>query len=234
MTEEWSRGRGERRRFRRLDDLGEVTEARRRQLTAAITGHAAGLDGFPAGYFRVLDVARCLQAGIGSRGVDRYYVLIEGPEGKDAVILDVKAQVERPSLARLAPDARLPAGGCRVALAEKAMLSEADDHLGCFDLTGQSFSVRQRNPYTKSMKARKIEGSSGLVELARELGRVLATAHARADRDFGSEQVAHGFDDAVVMLLATAAGREDSVRQVTGFAAGYARQIEVDQKLFAR
>lgn len=47
------------------------------------------------GYFYIKDIARRLDAGIGSQGVERYYVLIEGPSksNDDDLILDLK-QVE--------------------------------------------------------------------------------------------------------------------------------------------
>ncbi|MEO1370163.1 MAG: DUF2252 family protein, partial [Acidobacteriota bacterium] len=197
MLGEWTRGKKDRRRFRSHEDLADLDDEAARRLVEAVGSYAERLDGFEDGYFRVKDVARRLKAGIGSRGVDRFYVLVEGPPGKADVILDVKAQVPRPSLARLFPrPPGLPEAGCRVARAEGVMLARADRHLGCLEMAGQSYSVRPRNPFKKSMKAKKIDGGDDLEELARDLGRVLAAAHSRADDDVEGSGVGASFDGA--------------------------------------
>ncbi|MEM1177079.1 MAG: DUF2252 family protein [Acidobacteriota bacterium] len=234
MVKEWTRGKGEARRFRRLDDLEKLAPSTAAQLIAAVARYAAELDDFDDGYFRTKDVARRLKAGIGSRGVDRFYVLIEGPEGQRDVILDVKAQVEQPPLARLfaAWPAQKLTGGCRVALAEKALLTRADDHLGCLEFGGQSFSVRRRNPYKKSMKAKKIDGAGDLEALARDLGVVLASAHARADRDFPQGGIETSFDDALADALNTERRRRAFIDEVAAWSSGYARQVALDYAFF--
>ena len=243
MTKEWTRGKKDHRRFRQLDDLERLEPTQEKLLRDAVKAWSAELEGFGEDYFRILDVARRLKAGIGSRGVDRFYVLIEGPKKKKRdVILDIKAQVAEPSLARLfelpsPASGPLPTAGCRVVLAERAMLAEADNHLGCLDLQGpdgsvQSFSIRQRNPYKKGMKAKKIDGAGDLEKLATELGRVMAAAHSRADEDFKPGGVTGSFDDAFARAVASDEQQKAFIDEVSTFASQYAQQITIDYDIF--
>ena len=105
-------------------------------ITAAINEYmnntTSGLKG-NAPYFTVKDVAKRVLAGTGSLGTPRYYVLIEGEtiSDKDDRILDVKQQgfpsvypylntVDINRINQFTP-------GCRVAKAQKAMLTDVDD-----------------------------------------------------------------------------------------------------------
>ncbi|MEM6795118.1 MAG: DUF2252 family protein [Acidobacteriota bacterium] len=226
MLREWTRGRGEKRRFRAGSKIARVAPETERALRSALASSAFA-DRFEADSLSVLAVARRLRAGLGSLGVDRFYVLIEGPGpgGLDDVILDFKAQPELPR----APGSASPLAGspgCRVSRAEELLLAAGDPYLGCLSFGGQSFSVRQRNPLKKSMKARKLEGSGDLASLGREIGRVLAAAHARG---------AASFDDSAAALFsgsgAAAAARRTFSREVLEFSAAYARQVERDLEI---
>jgi uncharacterized protein (DUF2252 family) len=167
-------------------------------LTQSIAAYAQRRP-IPSMSFTVKSVARRLGAGTGSLGVDRYYVLVEGPswDDDDDWILDVKIQAEPAPWAFLPPAARaLQAGhsGARVASAERALLGvRADPTAGWLDFRGSSCSVRSRSPRKDSLELSELRSRSNLRETANAWGRILATAHARAD---SSALISHSFDDA--------------------------------------
>jgi uncharacterized protein (DUF2252 family) len=149
-----------------------------------------------AGYFQVLDIARRLEAGTGSLGTDRFYVVVRGARNDpdEARILDVKRQGE-PSLLGALPAAEREAfrrrfgatgAGCRVAAGHRALLSRVDDHLGCLSALGGSFSVRERSPWKATFDTTTLTSATRLRNLAAQWAMLTAAAHARASRDLGA------------------------------------------------
>jgi hypothetical protein len=130
-------------------------------------------------FFTVLDIAQRVGSGIGSYGVDRYYVLLKGTdtllhEDADgtAIILDVKEQVPGAVHDVLSEEdkawyAHLFANdAARVVMAQSRLTSYTDPFLGWFLLktnissTGEEkerpFSVRQRSPWKDSFDLDKL------------------------------------------------------------------------------
>lgn len=108
-------------------------------------------------HFFVKDTARRLDAGTGSLGVERYYVLIEGgaDHEHDDVILDIKEQVT-PEAYRLMDKAQqqawrklFPNEGIRHAAAFHAIAEHPDAYLGWLTMNGKVFSVRERSPFKR-------------------------------------------------------------------------------------
>ncbi|MBI5513701.1 MAG: DUF2252 family protein [Deltaproteobacteria bacterium] len=244
LLDDWTLVSGGRRRLRDDDPrLGAATADERAALAAGVTAYREGLTSDlrrDAGYFRVLDVARRLDAGTGSLGTARYYLLVEGPSGSlhDDRILDVKRQGSPSFLrylssqARAAYGARFPEGraGCRVASAQRAMLARADDHAGCLSALGGSFSVRERTPARETLDTRGLDSGPRLRHLVAQWASILAAAHARADRDFDPGYVQGSFEDAA--LRAVGARRSRFRAEVRQVAVAYAAQVAVDHALF--
>src|SRR5262249_24783208 len=136
----------------------------------------------PAAELVVKSVARRLHAGLGSLGVDRYYVLVEGPTSDDGddVILDVKEERGATGLAYVdAPDAAVE--GERAATAERALDVHVDDWVGWISLDGRSFAVRALSPGKGSLPGKAFSSASKLRDTATQLGEIVATFHARGD-----------------------------------------------------
>ncbi len=162
-------------------------------------GYAATLHKpIAAAQLAVKSVARRLHAGLGSLGVERYYVLVEGPTAADGddVILDVKAEPGATGAAYVAaPDA--DSEGERAATAERALDVHVDDWLGWLSLGGRSFAVRAISPGKGSLAGKAFSGASKLKDTATQLGRIVATFHARGDEDFDPAWVPFDFEAAV-------------------------------------
>jgi uncharacterized protein (DUF2252 family) len=242
MLEEWTVVRSGRRTLNLgSDDLEGVPSALSREITAAIPGYGDTLSGgldYSSSYFRVKSVARRLHAGAGSLGAPRFYVLIEGPSAShdDDVILDVKRQ-DRPtgwyflsSREQSRQEAAFESGAERVVRAQRALLPDADDHLGWLELSDGSYSVRARSPFKKTMDPE--DAASSIEEVAEQWGTLLARSHARADRDFDRSLVSYQIE---VEVDARTDHHHDEFRElVWTVASAFAEQVETDYAVFAR
>lgn len=222
----------------RLAPVDPATDAEIRGAMAGyITTVARRLQDDP-GYFQVKDIALRLDAGTGSLGVARYYVLIEGAsEGQNNDrILDVKQQgqpsaypyldaIERALLASFADNQAR-----RTIVGYRALAANADDHLGWMNLSDGVYSIRERSPYKEPFPAETLDSKGRFVNLAAQWGAVLATAHSRADKDHDEALIPYSFDKEVDVLTDT---RHDEVRAlVREIAVTYATQVHRDFRSF--
>lgn len=150
-------------------------------------------------YFQVLDVSERIGSGIGSFGIDRYYVLLKGTDGllgKDgrdgfSVILDIKEQplaaVERVLSANDAAwyKVMFSNAAARVVEAQRRLTSYVDPFTGWFclhdDATGIAtpFSVRQRSPWKDSINLDDLTKPKDFNDLIAQIGIATATSHVR-------------------------------------------------------
>lgn len=242
MLEEWTVVRSGRRTLNLgLEDLEGVPSALRREIEGAMPAYGETLSGgldYTASYFRVKSVARRLHAGAGSLGTPRYYVLIEGPSSSQAddVILDVKRQ-DLPTgwyflsaSQRARHDSAFESGADRAIRAQRALLSNADDHLGTLELADGSYSVRARSPFKKTLDAE--DAAASIDEIAEQWGTLLARSHARADRDFDRNLVAYALE---VEVDARTDHHHDEFRAlVWDVASSFADQVQADYDAFVR
>jgi len=249
MLDDWTELIDGRRRFKypaskpgKRPKLAEISEEDRSILTDAIGLYKDRLSSELRGradYFTVLDAARRLDAGIGSLGTPRYYVLVRGETDNpdEDHILDVKEQGLPSFFHFQEPDARdalldrfdEDRAGARVAQAQKAMLMDPDPTLGSITILGRSFSVRERSPFKKSFKVDKLTDREDFTLMAGYWGTILGTAHARGN-DGDPDLVPHAFERAVVDLVDDRF--DDFVDEVVGFARAYADQVTIDHALF--
>ena len=187
------------------DELAPVDETLRAEVIDAMPSYGETLDGgldYDEPYFEVLDVVQRRGAGVGSLGTPRYYVLLEGPseDHDDDVVLDVKRQGTPTAYAflgereRVRNDTAFVAPAERVVLAQRALLTDVDDHLGWIRLGDASFSVRERTPHREGFPLEELDSETRLVKLSEQWGVILGTDHARADRDFSEQLVPTSFD----------------------------------------
>ena len=188
-------------------------------------------------HFFVKDTARRLDAGTGSLGVERYYVLIEGgaDHEHDDVILDIKEQVT-PEAYRLMDKAQqqawrklFPNEGIRHAAAFHAIAEHPDAYLGWLTMNGKVFSVRERSPFKKDYPTHKLSGGKAYRKLARQWGEILAREHLRGAQALNRGKAAP-FADAVCQRLE---GREEQfIGVVSTLAKAYADCVTQDYQVF--
>jgi uncharacterized protein (DUF2252 family) len=147
--------------------------------------------GWDDDFFTILDVARRLGSGVGSFGVDRFYVLLKGQdelldEGEDShVILDVKYEPISSVTRTLDEDTMAWYGymfqseADRVAQAQVALTSYTDPYVGYIYIDGDSYNVRQRSPYKDSFDIDSIKDHHVFDEYVEQIAVSTATAHVR-------------------------------------------------------
>lgn len=244
MLDKWTVLENAERRFDlQSHKLEAVDEATRQALILEVEAYHHRIESELKGkedYFKVVDVAKRVHAGTGSLGTPRFYVLIDGHSESehDYRILDVKQQglpshypyLSDHSLMRMRSLFPKDSQGCRVAAAQRAMHVHADDHLGSVFIDGHSYSVRERSPYKKTLNTTKLSKLKHMTSMAQQWGSILATAHARADRDFDSGLLGEHFEDVLTALVGER--HQDFHHQVFCFADNYCQQVHIDYELF--
>lgn len=212
-------------------------------LQAAMPTYQATLTGrlrqIPS-YFRIKDVAQKTRGGMGSLGVTRYFVLIEGVSASqdDDRILDIKAQSQPAGWPYMDPGVRdqlltMISGdqAMRVVLGYRAMGYRADEHLGTLSALGERFFVRERTPVRNSFELTNLVNPQRSLPLVQQWGAVLATSHARADRD-SSPIISYDFEKELLTKVATEKQRLAFLARVRQVAFFYAKQVSDDYKAF--
>jgi uncharacterized protein (DUF2252 family) len=196
------------RRFIRDDDtrLEDVPERIERKIREEITSTRYGatmmhmgwkVRGWDDDFFTVLDVVRRVDSGVGSYGVDRYYVLLKGEdvlleeeEGvlSSSVILDVKFEPVS-SVSRIINDIDYPDRDVkawykymfrndadRASQAQQRLTSYTDPFVGYLDIDGETYIVRQRSPYKSSFNIDTLKHSRAFSEFTEQVAIETATA----------------------------------------------------------
>lgn len=150
--------------------------------------------GWDDDFFTVLDVVRRVGSGIGSFGVDRYYVLLKGhdmsleedrAERAASVILDVKLEPES-AVSRILDEVDPPikawygdifqSEADRAAQAQRRLTSYTDPFVGFVHIDGSDFIVRQRSPYKSTFDLGKLTDPLAFTEFMEQIATATATA----------------------------------------------------------
>ncbi len=160
---------------------------------------------------KFLDLASKPHSGGSTRGLERYYALVDNPEGSPW-ILEVKAVLPTPVQI---PDGDLSRGdGAEILNFQKQMGSPVDHRHRAFKLGDVAFFTREREREKDSVK----DKPKNLSNLAPLLGKVLARAHNSSGADLA------GWID----------GRDNELLDnLASFSQNYARQVESDFREFS-
>lgn len=221
-------------------DLTAVSPAVDTDIRSRMSSYRSTLSGgttWPSSYFTVKSVAQRLHAGIGSLGVTRYYVLIEGATSSqdDDRILDVKAQRAPSAWPYINTSQTSSVCGndmaVRTVQAYKALGYRVDDHLGWMTLAdGGAYSVREVSPWKETFDTTRLDTLTRFTNLAEQWGQVLATHHARADKDWDSAVFPYSVDGEIDNRTnGDHAGFRARVRAI---ATDYATQVQYDYDSF--
>lgn len=226
------------------EDLAAVPASIASAITSAMPAYGQTLAGnlrYSPSYFAVKSVAQRLHAGLGSLGLPRYYVLIEGPSPApdDDLILDVKAQGAPAAYRRMVADAQAatetvsgknPAR--RVVLATRSLGLYADDLLGVIVLPTGPYSVRERSPWKDTLDLAILKNLERMTKLSEQWAAILAFAHARADGDRPGSGVLVEFEQEV--MRRTIGKHADFRSLVRSIAQSYAAQVHDDWQAFVK
>jgi uncharacterized protein (DUF2252 family) len=178
-------------------------------------------------FFKVLDVARRI-AGIGSLGIERYVILVEGkgsPEGN--YLLDLKYE---PGSA-LAPYLTLPqpewgTEAERVVSIQRRVQAISPAFLNAVQIGERSYVMRELLPDSDRLHLELWNGKLRRLEnVMRAMGQVMAWGHLRSGGRQGS---------AITDEWIAFAARSDWRSPLLEYAVGYARQVATDWDEFCK
>lgn len=245
QLEKFTDGRG---RFLRNDDTrlvsietDELEEAIRRAFSSTQYGATMMKTGWHVpvwddDYFAVLDVTRRLGSGVGSYGVDRFYVLLNGTDDRN-IILDVKYEPPGGVSLVLSKEDRawynvlFRNEAARAIEAQRRLTSYVDPYTGWVQINGNAFVVRQRSPWKSSPNLDKIDKYHDFKTFAKMVATVTATSHTR-----GTQAKAPGEFKHVIMSIFGKSKKSRKIwdKAVRKIADAYAQQVHLDYKCFRR
>ena len=242
MLDRWApKDKGKRRFDLSRDKLSEITETERSMILKAIPAYQHTLSKGMAkkeAYFNVEDIARLLNAGTGSLGKNRYYLLIIGDKDGDpdtSRILDIKYQSKPTAYTFLGDEAQrayndgFKNDAQRSMQAYQALTRHTDKYLGWMHLESDEagfslgdYLVRERSPYKEAFPCEALDTQASFSAMCEHWGEILAASHTRANKDL-PESVLRLVDD-----------RDEVFRNlVKEIAFRYADQVKSDWKSFA-
>ena len=230
--------------------LAPVTAHERTAIAQQMEQYGATLTGkidYDAHHFDIQDIAKRINAGTGSLGATRYYVLIStGSTNPDkGRILDVKHQTEPTPYQYMTEGDRQTYEqvfgnnhASRHAFAYRALTNKTDDYLGWMHLKQLPnhepayFSVRELSPYKRAFDVTRIPNLKIFEAVAANWGLILATAHARSDKNLDRTFINYSFEKQVDKITQ---GHHDEFRSlVKAIAFPYAEQVETDWQTFVK
>ncbi|WP_158598382.1 DUF2252 family protein [Falsibacillus albus] len=221
-------------------DLAPVSSGDYSAISANWNGYKSTIDSFvqskPSSYFTIKDIARRLHSGLGSLGVDKYYVLIEGDSSSadDDEILEIKEQrlpsmFMEGSLSQSTYDSEFTNHAQRSSIAYLAEETEVDNHLGYMTFNNKSFRVRRISPWKEGIKAKDFNSKSDLEDFVKYSAKALAYAHARADKDYSTNFVDYNFEQGALDAIDV---WPQFKTKVLAYSSDYYQQVKADYSLY--
>lgn len=221
--------------------LSLVSESLETTIRNAMSDYGKTLSGtlqWDPNYFAVKSIRKRENAGTGSLGLPRYYILIEGAstDPSDDRILDVKLQSAPssypylPASWRAQLNALFPNHAARTVMGYRSLGHNTDPHLGWMTLPQGVFSVRERSPFKKDFNTQVLKTRNRFEKMVKQWGLILATHHARADNDSNPTVLPYSFEQEFTRL--TDKSPTSFVALVLQIATSYADQVEKDYQAF--
>ncbi|TGB04610.1 DUF2252 domain-containing protein [Halobacillus salinus] len=222
------------------DKLSSVSKQERNDLSAAWNDYIVSLDQddrHEDSFYKIKDVVKKKGSGIGSTGLERFYILIEGSDAEgnhDDIILEAK-EARTPIPAYFFPyDEQFwqdnKHQGKRVIHTQKAMHHKEDPYLGYFSFHGKDFYVRERSPFSKELKDKHWQDHKDVKRTMKTMAAISAKAHARADVDIDEGVMDYHSEEAI--LEAIGSSKKLFRHQLSVWSKYYQTVVEQDFELF--
>ncbi|MCA0968982.1 DUF2252 domain-containing protein [Halobacillus litoralis] len=222
------------------EKLSSVSKQERNDLRNAWGDYIASLDPDARqedSFYEIKDVVKKKGSGIGSTGLERYYILIDGHDSDqhhDDIILEAKeARTPIPAYfftydEQFWQDNKHQ--GRRVAHTQRAMHHKADPYLGYFSFNGRDFYVRERSPFSKELKDKHWEDYKDVKRTVKTMAKISAKVHARADQDIEEGVMSYHSEEAILESI----GKDKKLfrHQLNVWSRYYQSVVEQDFELF--
>lgn len=183
-------------------------------------------------HYQIKDIVKKSGAGIGSLGLKRFYILIEGQE--DDIILEAKeARTPVPAYFCAYNETFWEENkhqGKRVINTQQAMHHKSDPYLGYFTLQNRDFYVRERSAYEVDLETTDLNVFKKMKQTLKTMGKISAKIHARADADIEHGILDyHGEDE---ILKAIGDDKAGFKKEMIIWSKFYKDRVEKDYDLF--
>ena len=238
------------RRFTRNNEtrLEDVSPELENKIRSAFTSDKYGATMMKTGwhvpvwnnnYFTIIDVARRLGSGIGSYGVDRYYVLLKGRDTNSgramgAIILDVKFEPTPAVSSVLDKDdaawykVMFQNEAARAVEAQRRLTSYVDPFTGWVLVDDEALVVRQRSPWKDSPDLDALTDPKDFNEFMTQVAVATATSHVRGTVAKSPGQ----FKQVIASVLGNKSTLKRWGNAVALVAENYHNQVELDYECF--
>ncbi len=222
-------------RFKNTDEIVPYTKHLgdfQKVITKYVKDNGLEVNRAKKDYFEVKDVALKKNSGTASLGLDRYWILINGPtdEKDDSIILEMK-QARTSALTGLVGKTERNDEDTdkadRIVQAHNVHLVGGDRFYGYAKYQKKSYLIRERSPYKHEMDIDELD-KKGMREYAEICGQTLAQTHARSDEDAGVSN-----NEAENQILESV-NPDLFIDDITRFAHSSYKRIKLDYKLFRK
>ena len=183
-------------------------------------------------FFKVKDVAIKKGSGTASLGLNRYFVLINGPgdQPEDNVILELK-QARRSALYNMIPEKYREDGkhsAEHIVKAHNIHLAAGDPFYGKASLDDKDYIVRERSPFKEEINVKDLD-EKDFKSYASICGVVLSQTHARSDKDTGISE-----ENNIEKEILSSINPDVFIKDTVRFGKVAAKRIYKDHNLFKK
>jgi len=122
--------------------------------------------------------------------------------------------------------------GQRAALSMKAALTNTDVLVGWTTINGAPYLVREKSPFEADFVSTKLSKTADFSDAVKLIGKVVAKAHALADKDYEASLIPDSMDKEIDDTAGT--NKSGFKQEVLNFALDYAKQVELDYQSFLK
>ncbi|HWU87037.1 MAG TPA: DUF2252 family protein [Kofleriaceae bacterium] len=231
LLDKWTTKANNTRTFKASADLATVDASTRANIVNAIASYrTTAISPFTSAEAQVKDVRRRLNAGTGSLGRFRWYVLLEGKttDPDDDRIMELKQEVD-PAPKQLATNATTYTRGERPARALEWLSFQSDNKAGWASVGSVPVLVKEKSPYAEDIAITDLTTSAYWADTVRDCARLLAAGTSSADQDLTGTGLTYSADAAIDNAITSVAGLQSETRS---FANSYADQVQSDWQAY--
>ena len=182
-----------------LEKLTELTPDRFDEISASMQNYIQTFEikqQFGDSHFKIKDIAQRLLSGLGSFGVPRYYVLLEGEDKKvdDDILLDVKWQSKPTAYGFMDEkfqqnyDENFVNEGQRFVQSYRDMIKYDDPYLGWMQLSDGVYAVREISPYKSYIAIEDLTKKKDYMLMVKYWAQIIASYHGLSYKGFDRKQ----------------------------------------------
>ena len=213
-------------------ELCALTETESQEIRSNWSDYIESLGDFSAEkrsvFFQIQDIARRLHSGMGSQGVHKYYVLIQGDSSP--LLLEVKEQ-RLPCLFLMKDMSESEYNSFftnhaeRTKTACKAMLANPDSFLGTMVTANHSYLVTRISPFKKKLESKDFHSESDFKKYLKHSARAVAYAHSRSYKSIFIRSTSLSFANTVLSAMKAWSGTRNTIVKLGN---DYTEQVKSD------